>query len=258
MNMPRPANLLVLVALLLATAAGVPAAAQPPGVGADRGRWSAGLGAISSPEPYLGATDRVIVVPVLGFEGERCYFRTILGGCRLVAHGGFRLDAQLRARFGGYEAQDSPALAGMADRRHSADLALELIRELGPLRLGLGVAQDLLDRSGGQEMSLDLGRTWRAGPVRWTPRLGLLWQSAATTDYYFGVRPSEATPNRPAYAPGAAWSWTLGASANARLPHHLELFVLVRAQQFGDAIAESPIVDRDFSISGFAFLTYRF
>ncbi|HSF41437.1 MAG TPA: MipA/OmpV family protein, partial [Thermoanaerobaculia bacterium] len=147
--------------LLFATAA----FAQPPG--SDGFRWSLGAAVISSPEPYVGADNETIVVPALSLSYKRFFFRGIAAGYELFERDGFTAEVVARARFAGYDADDSRFLAGMEDRRKSADVGVEL--DWKPSRwigFHLTPVADVLGRSDGQEVTFDVYVPLRLGPAR--------------------------------------------------------------------------------------------
>jgi MipA family protein len=243
----------VSTAILLSTAA----LAQPP-ADANKPRWSLGVAVISSPEPYVDADNDVLVVPALSFEYKKFYFRGIYAGYTFWEQGGFQADAVLRPRFEGYEEDDSPFLRGMEDRRISADLGLELQWEGERIGVSLTPTTDILDRSGGQEVALQLYSPIRFGPVRVEPRVGVVWQSAYLTDYYFGVRPEEARPDRPAYEPGSALNLTGGVFVFSPVYRRLLFQGFLRIDQLDDDIEASPIVGDGQAVVGFVSLSYAF
>jgi MipA family protein len=243
----------VFTAILLSTAA----LAQPPDLGS-KPRWSLGVAVISSPEPYVDADSDILVVPALSFEYKKFYFRGIYAGYTFWEQGGFQADAVLRPRFEGYEEDDSPFLRGMEDRRISADLGLDLQWEGERIGVSLTPTTDILDRSGGQEVALLLYSPIRFGPVRVEPRVGVAWQSADLTDYYFGVRPEEARPDRPAYEPGSALNLTGGVFVFSPVYRRLLFQGFLRVDQLDDDIEASPIVGDGQAVVGFVSLSYAF
>lgn len=241
----------VLLTLLLAAA---DARAQPPG---PRNGWSLGVGVISSPEPYVGAEDELLFIPVLSVTAGRFSFRGIGAAWQLGEWGSFEAEALLRARFGGYEEDDSPFLEGMEDRRFSADLGLELSWEGEHAGLRLVPAVDVLDRSGGGEVALEVFKPIQLGPIRLEPRAGAAWQSSDLVDYYYGVRPSEARPGRPSYRPGSTVNGTVGLFAFAPLAERVVLQSFLRYEKLGSEIDDSPIVDDDSALTALVGVSYR-
>jgi outer membrane protein len=250
-----PRKLLACVILLLSTTA-TNTAAQPPDP--DEFQWALGAAVINSPEPYVGADDETIVVPALTISYKRFFLRGIAAGFELWERDGFTVEAIARARLAGYDADDSPLLAGMEDRRKSAELGLELDWRVGRIGFHLTPLVDALGRSDGQEVSFDVYAPFQFGPVRLEPRAGLIWQSAGLVDYYYGVRPEEALPGRPAFEGESTVNLGAGVFLFAPLGRRLVGQSFVKFEQLGDEIQDSPIVSDDTAVTAFAALSYSF
>jgi MipA family protein len=231
--------------------------AQPPDP--DKVQWSLGIAAISSPEPYVGADDDLLVVPVLSVSYKRFFFRGISAGYEVWKKDGFTVEAIARARLAGYDEDDSRFLDGMEDRSKSADLGVELdwqpSRRLG---FHLTPVADVLGKSRGQEVGFDIYSPVQLGRIRLEPRVGLLWQSDDFVDYYYGVRPEEARPGRPAYRGKSTVNLGAGVLLFSPIGRHLAFQSFVRIEKLGDEIEESPIVDSSTAVTAFVALSYRF
>lgn len=247
-----PKFLATLISVFIAAAS----AAQPPG--SSRNGWSLGVAVISSPEPYAGADNETLVVPALSITAGRFSFRGIAAAWQLGEWGDFEAEALLRARFSGYDAEDSPFLEGMEDRRKSADLGFALTWERERLGLRLTPSVDVLGRSDGVEVALDAFVPIRLGPARLEPRLGAAWQSADLVDYYYGVRPDEARPGRPAFRGEATVNATAGLFVFSPLPKRLLFQSFLRLERLGPEIEDSPIVADATALTAFAAVSYRF
>lgn len=209
-------------------------------------RWTLGLIAIERDAPYRQLDEDLLVVPLIRFEGERAYLRGLRGGFTLVERGPLEFSAFLQARGDGYEAADSPYLAGMADRRFSLDAGLALgwrVPRVGQFEFS--AATDLLDRSGGQELDVSWTGLVRAGKWRLLPSATLRWQSSDLVDYYYGVRPGEALPGRPAYTGDAALLPELSLLAQRPLGERWQFFARVGHAFLPSEITDSPLVDDD-------------
>ena len=249
MTAPRSAAVLA-AALLMPGAALAPPPDQRPPV-------TLGLAAVSSPSPYAGVDERpVTVVPFANFEAGRFYLRGLEAGYRLAEGEAFSAAAILQPRFQSYSPGDSPALDGMEARRRTAEGGLRAGVRLGRWKVGLRGVSDLLGRHDGQTVTFDAGVRLGGPRLGVTPSAGLQWQSANFVDYYYGVRASEARPDRPAYTGQAAFNPFLGASVRWRLGGRWGVFALARHAWLDSAITDSPIVDRGTDNSGVLALTY--
>jgi len=255
----HPAAALLALAGALALSPPCPAAAQgpPPSSGP---RWSLGLGAVSSPKPYKGADAELRLIPFLELSYKRFYFQGIRFGYKLVDGAELDLDVRGRYRFAGYEEDDSPYLAGMEDRRGTVDGGLALEWRRGRFGVAASAFADLLGRSDGAELAVNV--SW-AQPladrqVLLTPAVGVEWQNAGLVDYYYGVRPDEALPGRPAYAGDAMLTARASLSLLWRASPRVAVLALVRADRLDDDVRDSPIVDERRAVFALAGLTYRF
>ena len=209
-------------------------------------RWTLGLIAIERDAPYRQLDEDLLVVPLIRFEGERAYLRGLRGGFTLVERGPLEFSAFLQARGDGYEAKDSPFLAGMDDRRFSLDGGVALswrVERIGQFEFS--AATDLLDRSGGHEVDASWTGFLPAGKWRILPTVSLRWQSEDLVDYYYGVRSGEALPGRPAYAGDAALVPELSVLATRPIGKRWQLFARVGHSFLPSEITDSPLVDDD-------------
>ncbi|MFP4614809.1 MAG: MipA/OmpV family protein [Thiohalorhabdus sp.] len=244
-----------LPAALLALAAPAWCAAQgPPGAPP----VMVGAGVVAAPSPYAGVSSNLTPVPMVNLEAGRFRFRGIQARYRLWGGRDLHLDAVAQPRFQSYRADDSPDLAGMEPRRRTAETGLRLNGQVGPWDYRLQATTDVLGRHDGQEVTLG-GRYRLGGGARsLSPGAGLEWASAAFVDYYYGVRPGEVRPGRPAYSGAAAWSPYVSLTGRMRLAGRWGLFAYLRHTWLEDAITDSPIVDRTTVYSGVVAVSYAF
>jgi outer membrane protein len=77
-------------------------------------------------------------------------------------------------------------------------------------------------------------------------------------NYYYGVRPSEATTTRAAYDPGGGVNTELGLSAVYRLSERWRLTGGVSATRWASSVRASPIVENRTQLAGHLGLAYDF
>jgi outer membrane protein len=220
--------------------------------------WSAGVMGIVRDTPYREADSDNIVVPFVGYEGERVYFRGLNLGWKLDPAADIRVELIARARLDGFEAKDSPVFAGMDERERSLELGASASRALGPGRIEFAAFTDALDRSGGQELDLMWRGDFGQGPFRVQPEIGLRWQSEDLVDYYFGVRANEATALRPAYRGDSALLPRVAVNALAPLGGQWSVFARLSFDDLPSEITDSPLVARGSERRAFIGLVYGF
>jgi outer membrane protein len=215
-------------------------------------QWSLGIGVISAPRPYVGADNQTTLVPLVNLEYKRFSFRGIQASYRVVQNGTFTLEIFGRPEFGGYEEDDSSFLAGMEDRRETAEMGLSASWALGPFELETSAAADVLGRSDGVQASLEL--TWNKifgrGEAGLFPGVGVVWQSADYVDYYAGVEPREARPGRPPYEGRSALNVGAGLRAFSKVTRRLQLIGLLRVQRLAGEYEKSPIIEERWTYFG--------
>lgn len=251
-------NAVLAAALMLAVA--LPAAAQgPPERDRSQLSWSLGLGAISAPRPYVGASNQLLVIPLVGLEYKRLSVQGIRVSYHLLEENGLVLDLRARYNFDGLDPDDSPFLAGMAARNGTIEAGLGLDWSRGPWALRATAFTDILGRSDGQELGLDLSRTWVFQRGRWvlTPAVGAVWQSATLIDYYYGVPPEESLPQRPTYEGDSALNLRASLLLVHRFSTRVSAIALLQAQRLDNEIVASPIVDERGAIFGLLGLNYQ-
>jgi MipA family protein len=211
------------------------------------GPWHIGVGAVALDQPYAGSDTEVNGFPVVGYLGERLQVFGPRANYLLLGNETFSLKADASLRFSSYEPEDSEALQGMDER----DMTLEAgftVSAKGTLgEVDLSLLTDVLDRHSGQEAVLRYGYEIGAESLTVTPFAGLRWISSNLADYYYGVRPEEATPVRPEYSAPSATSPFVGVSARYRLTSRWSLFGMVVSYRLADGSRESPIVEDDTS-----------
>jgi outer membrane protein len=219
---------------------------------------SVGAAAVVWPRPYDGAGSSVYALPIASLSYGRLWMTGVTVGYRAVGGRRGGIDVFVRPRLDGYDAGDSTALRGMADREWSADVGIGVSRRRERLELDLTATTDLLDRHEGTEVAFEAGFPFRAGGWRLVPAAAVAWQGEDLVDYYYGVRPEEELPDRPAYRAGAAFTGRARLSASRRIGDSRWSFVAnATLERPGEEIRDSPIVDASTAAGGYAGFLYR-
>lgn len=211
--------------------------------------WGLGLAVASESRPYRDIEHKPTALPLLMFENR---WVRVLGptlDVKLGSHQGQatgRPAATLRVRLAdeGYEAKDSPSLAGMAERTSGVWLGGSAAWRLDAVTLTGEVLADASGHSQGVRASLGLERPFRLGArVEITPRLVVHRLDRKVVDYYYGVRPEEALATRPAYRGEAATHVEAGLSIGTAIAPHQRLSLDLASTRWGSAVRRSPLVD---------------
>lgn len=246
-------NLAHVSALVSVLTYAVPAFAQQPH-GKDNpegSSWGLGLAVVSAQKAYKGTDRETKALPMLSYENR--YVK--LSGPNLeLKLPGLELSDSQRLKFGvvaklfggsGYEASDSPALVGMAERKSSAWAGAKVEWENDLADVKLELLGDASGRSEGKRVVLGVEHKWKLSPkVMLVPQVGVEWVDKNYVDYYYGVRASEAMAGRAAYIGKSTVNAEISLAGIYRFDKHHSMMLNVGVKSLGKEIKDSPIVDR--------------
>jgi outer membrane scaffolding protein for murein synthesis (MipA/OmpV family) len=266
MNHPRRVAATTQSLAAIAMAASMSAQSQPAEVIADTSKtgppgssWGVGLAVGYERELYKDFDNKVKALPLLTYENEW----VSLFGPRLDAklptpRDDLSLRLRLAYRGDGYEADDSPVLTGMAERKGGLWAGAAIAWDLAFLQLSAEWAADVSSHSKGQRLKLQAEHDIQLGKLKLTPRLGFERLDAKTVDYYYGVRSDEARVDRPAYRGQASWNVEAGARLGYAFTGEQSLFLDLSARRYDRHVRDSPLVDRSHTEAIRAGYLYRF
>jgi outer membrane protein len=192
------------------------------------------------------------------YESEKWYFRGQMGGYRFFGDKTFSVALIGQWRVDGYDDDDSRYLQGMKDRKMTLDGGLSASYFDGWGATTVSMVTDLLGRHDGQELSFSYGKRFASEKWSLIPAGGVLYKSGNLTDYYYGVRPSEALPGRPAYSAGQQWDPFVALRATYKLTDQWSALATFRYEWLGSEITSSPIVDDHYQTLFMTGLMYQF
>lgn len=239
----------------LAGALAVPLAAlaqQPPGDGGDEGSsWGLGLAIGSSQSAYKGMDRDTVGMPMVSYENQ---YVKLSGPTVELKLPGYALSDTQRLHFGlvanlfdgsGYEASDSLALAGMAERKSSVWVGARMEWENDLADVSLEAVGDASSNSKGTRVTLGLGRKWMLSPrLLLIPQVGVEWVDKKYVDYYYGVRGDEVRADRAAYVGTATVNPEVSLTGLYFFDKQHSLMLNVGVKSLGKGIKNSSIVDR--------------
>ncbi len=204
-----------------------------------------GLGAalVTSFSEYKGGQAVLRPIPFVTYADDYLYVLGPGAGLNLINRRLLRLEGKVRARFAGFDANDSEMLQGLHERQVTLEAGVGVRVPLGwGWFLSADLLTDLLGEHGGQSSSLVLSHRFRVGPLMIVPGAGPEWQSSAVNRYYYEVRPAEAKPGRPVYSPNHALNLKAGVSVNWSLNEDWVVLGIGSITRLSDEARESPIV----------------
>ncbi len=190
---------------------------------------------------------RTILLPIVLMTYKDLAYWSIGGGGVWLYHSD---DRSLKFGAGlkihpGYRPDDDPELAGMEKRKSSIDGYLNALWQTSAVNIGVTYYHDVGRVSRSDAVTIRISHNFQITPdFRLTPSAGLEWESARLVDYYYGVRSSEALPNRPAYTGHETVNYGAGMMGAYRISRSWCLLAGLYATHLSDGISDSPIVTR--------------
>jgi len=208
---------------------------------------------------YRGGGTRNDLIPIYMYEGKVVFLEAYRAGLKLNETPDSRFDVFVGYRFEGFPYDRIPAgLAGMDNRGAGVDLGLGYQYRKPWGTLFGEVLHDVAGGSNGSEVRAGYRYDWRIGKLQLQPQFALSVRDAKLNNYYYGVRPAEATATRPAYEPGSGINTEFGLAATYRLSERWRLLGGVSAKRWSAGVGASPVVDTRTQLAGQLGLAYDF
>ncbi len=220
---------------------------------ADRGadqqdgpQFGLGVGASFKRSPYKGIDNDNVYLPLVSYEGRYVRLFGNVLDVKLPPVGMF--DFSIRGKVGlgeGYKASKSAYLSGMASRNGSIYLGGATTMHAGFADLSVDYLKDVSGNSKGSQLKLGIERSFIfERRYQLTPHASVTRLDAKYVDYYFGVKPSEATTERPQYLGKPTTDTEIGVRFVSLITLQQRLILDVTDTHWGSGVADSPLVDR--------------
>ncbi|MBT9465577.1 MAG: MipA/OmpV family protein [Hydrogenophaga sp.] len=235
-----PAGLLTLAAAMTSPGA----LAQEPPFKRGESQWGIGLGVDVQREAYRDMGNDTQGIPLIYFEN---YWVRVMGpGVELKLPPAGPVSFRLKARYAmeGFEASDSPYLAGMAEREDGVWIGGQATWHTPFVNLSAELMGDASSNSEGRQFKLQADRRFVSGKFSFTPRLAAVHLDQEYVGYYYGVNASEAIPGRPQYEGDSTINMEVGLRIDYTLSPKQNVFLDLRSTRLGDGIKDSPLIDR--------------
>ena len=236
---------LVLGAMALLLSAGV--YAEGDGDGRDDRQLFLAAGATLAMEQslYLDGDDGVELLPLWYVQLGPVFLRGPAIGSYLYAGDGLTVSAAISLDLRDTSRGDSRRLSNMVELDQAVLGELEVSREVAWGELGFSFAADISGTHDGYLVGLSYGYPVAVGRWEIEPQVGIEWQSAGVTRYYYGVSAADVLPTRPLYESGAGVNYELGVTLTYLLAERHSLQLETRAELLSSEVSDSPIVERD-------------
>lgn len=216
-----------------------------------------GLGFRVENSPYRGGGTRNDFVPLYLYEGQYVYLHAYRAGVKLYDGDTNRFDVFIAHRFEGFPYDKMPSsLAGMAERSPGADFGVSYQHSEPWGAIYTEYLHDITGASEGNELHLGYNYEWQRDRLRLRPHLMFVARDAKLNNYYYGVRPGEATALRPAYQAGSGVNTQLGLYGEYSLTERWRILADITATRWSKGVRNSPIVDNRVQMSSAVGLVY--
>lgn len=214
------------------------ASAQPAGT------WALGGGVAAVDKGYRDIDRDVLALPLISYESKWISATVPTLDVKLYTSETLSLRARVRYARDGYDADDSPYLAGMDDRKGGIWLGGAMVWKTPFAQVSAEVLHDASGESKSARAKVQAERRFGFGAFGVSPRVGVEWVDRKFVDYYYGVRTTEVRPGRAAYQGDTAANVEGGLRFDYQVAPRQTVFVDVRATRFGSSIKDSPLVDQ--------------
>jgi outer membrane protein len=219
------------------------------------GDWSLGTGFRYGMFPYVGEETEHDFLPLITYSGEHFFIDGTRTGFHLYDTEDWLVGTYVAYRFGGFNEDDSKKLDGM-DRDDGVDGRFAITRKTSFGDFTMDTGADIRDKSNGWDAQLRWGKTLGGDSFLYRPWIGLTYEDQNLVNYYYGVKSSEATAQRPAYETDSALEWSYGIDTSYRLSQHHYVGLNLQYTQLDSTKLDSPIVEENGIYQ--AFLSYRY
>jgi len=220
--------------------------------------WGLGVAAAVVQQPYRGVERKTTGLPLVSYDGTWINVTGPRVDLKLMSADSISL--RLRARYAGdgYDADDSPYLTGMQDRKASLWLGGAAIWRTDIATFTGELLGDALSNSKGMRAKLQVDRRFPVGSFGFTPRVAVEMLDRKYVDYYYGVAADEVRADRPFYEGASTANIEAGVRADYSPSKHHSLFVDLGTTRFGKGIKDSPLVERTGQTAVSVGYLYRF
>lgn len=244
-------NALLVGSLLMAT---LPAAYA-------EGPWSVGAGMLVTPNPYKGDQHQVYPLPLVNYEGDNFYFRSLAAGYYLWNDDTDKLSVTAYYSPLHFRPKDSnyDPMRRLDSRKSTlmAGLSYAHFTQYGFLRTVL--AGDVLDNSNGITWDTAWLYRYQTGQLTLTPGIGIGWNSQNQNKYYYGVSGNEAQRSGlQYYKPGSSFSPYVELAVNYQINDDWNVFGMGRYVRLSSEIKDSPMVNESWTGILMTGVTYSF
>ena len=220
-----------------------------------------GASVIYSQSPYKSGQDRYYPFPIVNYDGDSFYLRSLQAGYYLWKDPQDQLSLTVLGSPQNFNPDDTrDKQLKSLDKRHMTmmgGLAYRHTADWGIIRTVL--AADMLDNSDGYLWDLTWLYRFQFGQFSLTPGIGALYSSENQNDYYYGVSKSESRRSGlRSYDADDSWNPYLELTAAWAINQQWNATFSGRYTRLGSEVKNSPMVDNDSQVTIWTGIGYTF
>ncbi|MBB6522662.1 MipA/OmpV family protein [Pseudoteredinibacter isoporae] len=223
------------------------------------GEFALGIIAANDKSIYVGGKDEVQPFPFIQARWGNFYFEGPSLGYVLYEDNAWTLTSSLSLDgIGDSDRDNSRLLADMPKFDSVVMGEIGISHEAVWGELSFSMAADISNSHDGYTAELEYGYPIEIGSWMIEPSIGVKWSSDKVNQYFYGVEQQYVRADRPFYRPDAGIDY--GAGITAMYPFMKQHAIIVHAEyeSFSKEISDSPIVDRDNTVTFGIGYVYRF
>lgn len=227
------------------------------------GTWSVGGSVLAQSTPYKGikSKDYVTPVPIVNYEGENFYFRTLAVGYYLWndQEDQLSLDAYYYPQFFKPKDNDDRDMRELDRRRDTVmgGLTYKHKADWGTIRTV--ASGDMLGISNGLRAEVAYLYGFYGDNWSLVPGVGIKWDSKNQNRYEYGVSSKESRNSGLArYRPGDSWTPYVELSGNYKFNDNWSAFAMGRIDRLPNEVKDNPMVNKSVSAIVWSGVTYTF
>jgi len=221
-----------------------------------------GAGPYLQTQPYKGVDNIILPSPFVYYNDDLFYVKWTRVGMYFYGSKsddlswGFSLTAQPRVY--GYKASDSAYLTGMDERKNSLEAGVAFSLKKEKAFLDIMLLTDVLYENSAWIAQAEVGYDFKLGKLQFYPSFLVTYQSAAFTDYYYGVKSTEVTASRTQYSAQSGVQLGVQTYIEYPLTKKLSTLINLHAEKLSHEATASPLIEDDYIYSGLVSLIYTF
>jgi outer membrane protein len=192
---------------------------------------------------YVGYHSEVLPVPLVSYRTGRFFLAGPTAGVVASQGDHYTVSFMLLPELMRLRSSASPVLSGLGSRQWTIDGGMNVSFRDSWGDVSLGAFHDILDRNNGTQIRFQYSYPIPLGSGQLSPGVGLTWESANYTNYYYGVTTEEALPIRRAYSPGPALNPSVRLDYTRPLSKTWRMSVGASYMRFDQTIRNSPLID---------------